>query len=470
MAEVCVIGAGPAGSIFATRMAQLGHQVDLIERQRFPRAHLGESLSPGVMPLLRAAGMHETIEAAGFPSVTGVWVNWARQPTLRQDPGEKGLLVDRGEFDRRLLARARAFGVRVHQPARVLKQTHDGAKWHLAVESDGASTQLDADFVADAGGRRGVSRLRHTRTGAATLAVYGYWRGNSLPTMPRIEAGQDGWYWGVPLPDGSYNTLVFVDPHQFRSASGTTILERFLRLLDCSTLMNDCRDAELIAPVRAIDATPYLSGDCVAAHRVQLGDAALAIDPISSSGVQKAIQTALSGAIVANTLLRRPESADAALSFYRAQLGEAFERHHRWAGEHYRDVAERCARPFWQQRAGQQAASDAAPLPAIDACGFATTPMELSSELEFAPTPCLQGDFVSLASALHHPRLARPVAFLGGCELAPLLRMLPRGGTPLQIARSWSNHMSLESGLAIAGWLVNHGILVEQRGRNGMPP
>jgi flavin-dependent dehydrogenase len=470
MAEVCVIGAGPAGSIFATRMAQLGHQVDLIERQRFPRTHLGESLSPGVMPLLRTADMHGTIEAAGFPSLTGVWVNWAQQPGLRQDPGEKGLLVDRGEFDRRLLARARAFGVRVHQPARVLKQTHDGAKWHLAIESDGASTQLDADFVADAGGRRGVSRQPHTRTGAATLAVYGYWRGKSLPTIPRIEAGQDGWYWGVPLPDGSYNTLVFVDPHQFRSASGTTILERFLRLLDCSTLMNDCRDAELIAPVRAIDATPYLSGDCVAAHRIQLGDAALAIDPISSSGVQKAIQTALSGAIVANTLLRRPESADAALSFYRAQLGEALERHHRWAGEHYRDVAERCARPFWQQRAGQQAASDAAPLPAIDARGFATTPMELSSELEFAPTPCLQGDFVSLASALHHPRLVSPVAFLGGCELAPLLRMLPRGGTPLQIARSWSNHMSLESGLAIAGWLVNHGILVEQRGRNGMPP
>jgi flavin-dependent dehydrogenase len=469
MAEVCVIGAGPAGSIFAARMAQLGHQVDLIERQRFPRAHLGESLSPGVMPLLQAAGMRETIEAAGFPSVTGVWVNWAQQSRLRQDPGEKGLLVDRGEFDRRLLARARAFGVRVHQPARVLKQAHDGAKWHLAIDSDGGVTQLDADFVADAGGRRGVSRQRHIRTGVATLAVYGYWRGKSLPTMPRIEAGEDGWYWGVPLPDGSYNTLIFVDPHRFRSAPGATMSERFLRLLERSTLINDCLDAELIAPVRAIDATPYLSGDCVAPGQIELGDAALAIDPISSSGVQKAIQTALSGAIVANTLLRRPESTDAALSFYRAQLGEASERHRRWAPEHYRDVAERCAHPFWQQRAGQQAAPDPAPLPAIDALGFATTPMELSSELEFAPTPCLQGDFVSLASALHHPRLASPIAFLGGRELAPLLRILQPGRTPLQIARSWSNHMSLESGLAIAGWLVNHGILVEQHG-SGMPP
>src|SRR5712675_2169144 len=65
----------------------------------------------------------------------------------------------------------------------------------------------------------------------------------------------------------------------------------------------------------------------VAPTRIQLGDAALAIDPISSSGVQKAIQTALSGAIVANTLLRRPELTDAALSFYRTQLSDASERH-----------------------------------------------------------------------------------------------------------------------------------------------
>jgi len=106
MAKVCIIGAGPAGSVFATRMAQLGHQVDLIERQRFPRAHLGESLSPGVMTLLRAADMHESIEAAGFANVKGVWVKWTGEPRLRDDAGEKGLLVDRGEFDHRLLQRA----------------------------------------------------------------------------------------------------------------------------------------------------------------------------------------------------------------------------------------------------------------------------------------------------------------------------------------------------------------------------
>jgi flavin-dependent dehydrogenase len=106
---------------------------------------------------------------------------------------------------------------------------------------------------------------------------------------------------------------------------GATLAERFSRLIGASKLMENGGDAELVAPARAIDATPYLSNACVATNRIQVGDAGMTIDPISSSGVQKAIQTALSGAIVINTLLRRPESAEAAMSFYRAQLADAFE-------------------------------------------------------------------------------------------------------------------------------------------------
>lgn len=462
MGDICVIGAGPAGSIFAARMAQLGHQVHLIERKPFPRRRLGESLSPGVMTLLRAADMHENVEAAGFPKVRSVSVKWADAPRLREDPGEQGLLVDRGEFDLRLLARAQAMAVQVHQPARVVEQRWDGTKWHLTLDADGSTRQLEADFVADASGRRSGSPRLQTRTGPSTLAIYGYWRGATLPALPRIEAGQDAWYWGVPLPDGTYNTLAFVDPGWFRLAPGSNLSERFLGLIERSSLMEDCRDVELTAPIRGIDATPYLSNDCVAPNRIQLGDAALAIDPISSSGVQKALQSALSGAIVVNTLLLRPELTDAALSFYRAQLNDASEQHRRWAAGHYRDVADKCDRPFWRDRSALAEATEQ-PLPALDALALATTPMALSPELEFVRTPCLQGDFVSVASALHHPRLARPLVFLGGRELAPLLQKLPPGKTPLQIAQYWSNRMPLESGMAIADWLVRHGILVGPR-------
>ena len=469
MADVCVIGAGPAGCTFAARMAQLGHQVHLIERKLFPRRHLGESLSPGVMTLLRAADMHETVEAAGFPRVRGVWVKWADGPRFREDPRQERLLVDRGEFDLRLLERARALGARVHQPAHVLEQVWDGAKWRLTLDADGTSRHIAADFVANASGRRGVSPRRQTKTGASTLAVYGYWRCASVRTAPWIEAGEDAWYWGVPLPDGTYNTLVFVDPDWFRSAPGSNLSERFLGLIGRSGLMADCRDAELVAPARAIDATPYLSSDCVAPTRIQLGDAALAIDPISSSGVQKAIQTALSGAIVANTLLGRREMTNAALDFYGAQLSDASERHRRWTAGHYRAVADQCDRPFWRQRSAPFETREPPPLPAFDASALAMTPVELSPELEFVRTPCLRGDFVSLASALHHPRLGSPLVFLGGRELAPLLQKLPPGKTPLQIAQFWSNRMPLKSSMAIAGWLVNHGVLVGQPKQGGAP-
>ncbi len=460
MTEVCVIGAGPAGSVLAVRLAQLGYQVHLVERERFPRRHLGESLSPGVMPLLASARLYDVIEAAAFLRISGVWINWAEGPRLREQVSEQGILVDRGEFDARLLERARELGVRVYQPARVLEQLWDGTRWRLRVKSDAGESDLAVAFVADAAGRRQI-RLP-TSLGPSMLALYGYWRGKNLPAIPRIEAGRDAWYWGVPLPDGTYNTLVFVDPEEFRAMPGATVAQRFLTLIGASELMQDCRDAELVAPARAIDATPYLSDTCVATNRIEVGDAGMTIDPISSSGVQKAIRTALSGAIVINTLLRRPELAQAAMGFYRAQLAGSFERHHRWAGQHYRDVADRRDHPFWWKRAASAAAPSLTPVPPIDPRALIMAPVALSGELEFVRMPCLRGDFVSIAEAIHHPRLTDPLVFLGGRELAPLLRGLSPGRTPLQIAQSWSRWMPLDSGMAIAGWLLNHGILVEQ--------
>ena len=414
------------------------------------------------MPLLRAADLDETIAAADFPCVRGVWIKWADGPQWREDPGEQGLLVDRGRFDLRLLERVRAFGVTVHQPARIIERGWCGGKWRIALEVDGRLTQIDADFLADAGGRRDGSGRQRSQTGATTLAVYAYWRGASLPAAPRIEAGEDVWFWGVPLPDRTYNTLAFVDPKSFRSVLGSSLAQRFLTLLNRSTLMQDCRDVEQIGPVRAVDATPYLADDCVAPNFIRLGDAALAIDPISSSGVQKAIAGALSGAVVANTLLRRPDSAEVALRFYRSQLSEASERHRRWTAEHYGAVAEKNGHSFWRERAAARGPAEPKPSSVpVGAEAMTTMLVELSPDAALLPTPCLDGDFVGIAEALHHPGLERPVAYLGGRELAPLLRRLPAGQTPLQIAQSWSNFMPIDSGLAIAGWLVNHGVLIE---------
>ena len=72
-------------------------------------------------------------------------------------------------------------------------------------------TELEVRLVADASGRAGVLRRRRCRTGPQTLALHAYRTGKGLPDQPRIEAGAAEWFWGVPLPDGIYNTLVFLD-------------------------------------------------------------------------------------------------------------------------------------------------------------------------------------------------------------------------------------------------------------------
>jgi flavin-dependent dehydrogenase len=459
MSTACVIGGGPAGSTFAARLAEIGHDVWLIERQTFPRRHLGESLSPGVWPLLEMTGAGRSA-AEGVLRVRQVSVKWDNGIELREDPREQGATVDRGAFDRRLLERAAALGVRILQPAAVRACSAHSGGWRLAVDADGRTLSLEADFLADARGRSSPGAGSRRWTGCRTLALYAYWRGAALPTQPRIEAGEEAWYWGVPLPDGTYNTLVFVDLRGFRKAHSSQLSERFLGLLERSAIMAGCRGAHMVEGVSAIDATPYLDQRCATPNSIKVGDAALAIDPLSSSGVQKAIQGALSAAIVANTLLRRPERSEAALRFYRTSLVEASERHCCWAAGYYEKVAAQSGGPFWQDRAAGPKQIAPPTRKPVDAAVLSATAVALSRDLEFVDLPCIDGDFVTVKPALRHPGLASPIAYLGGQELVPLLRNLPAGATPLEIARAWSDKMPLESGLAIAGWMVSTGILV----------
>jgi flavin-dependent dehydrogenase len=457
--DVAVIGAGPAGSVFATRMAQLGFDVCLVERSTFPRRHLGESLSPGVLPMLASVGAAEAVEAAGFPRVHAVSTNWEGREAVRHDPRAEGMLVDRGVFDAVLLAQAAASGVRVLQPAQVVGQERTARGWRLRVDGRDGSLELHPQFVADAGGRSGSLSGRRRPMGRRTIAIHGYWTGPTLPDRPRIEAGVDAWYWGVPIPDGSYNTLVFVDGDRFRAEPGGSLEARLRTLLDGSSLMEGARGATLSGPVRAADATAYLGEDCVSSDHISVGDAGLAIDPLSSSGVQKAIQTALSGAIVANTLLRRPDSGAAARRFYLDSLRESAERHRAWAAGHYATAAAWRGGAFWVARAGEgypaEAPGGAAPAAAIGD----DVPVRLSAEAKWEERPCLGSEYVEIRPALRHPRLAGPVAYLGGHALAPLLRAAPSGMTTRQLADAWSGMLPRGTAVSIVRWLSGHGVL-----------
>ncbi|QIG49239.1 hypothetical protein G5V57_16870 [Nordella sp. HKS 07] len=455
MARVCVIGGGPAGSVFAIRMAQLGHQVELIEPVAFPRPHLGESLSPGVPALLQSLGAEDAL--AGSRPVRQVEVAWEGAPQIRLDERQEGRLVDRGYFDSLLLDHARSLGVGIRQPARIVDRRHDAEGWRLVIETETGSQSIAADFLADARGRNGAPSWRRQPAGPATLALHAYWKGPGLPDHPVIRAGDDAWYWSVPLPDGSCNIQVFVDAHAFGAARKDTLDSRYLDLLDRSGF----RPGAPAGRVQATNASAYVALAATTAASIALGETALALDPLSSSGVQKAIQTALAGAIVANTLIGRPASASAAMAFYQGSLEEASTRHRSWAAGYYAEAARARPAAFWRDRAAampgnarRRAAVSA------DMASVASQPVELSRDLVIADLPCIEGDFVTLRKTLRHPDLAGPVAYLGDQPLAPLLGDFLPGATLVEIAQGWSRRMPFKSALSIAIWLRNNGVLV----------
>ena len=222
--DVCVIGGGPAGSIIAAQLSRLGFATALVEAERFPRPHIGESLFPGDPPAARSCrrAQQAVRTRSGFlrPGPGHRPLGWPS--SSRADPAEpRGFQVDRGAFDELLLASAAHAGVRVVQPARALRPVHAGPRdWKVAAVSSSGRTQIEASFLIDACGRRGILRAKKRRLSAPTVALHAYWRDVGLAGHEtRVEEAGCGSTWfsrPAPLPGGLWNVTAFVSPVALR--------------------------------------------------------------------------------------------------------------------------------------------------------------------------------------------------------------------------------------------------------------
>jgi 2-polyprenyl-6-methoxyphenol hydroxylase-like FAD-dependent oxidoreductase len=418
---VVIVGGGPAGATLGLRLARLGHSATVVERSPSPRACDGESLHPGIWPLLDAAG----IRVEGALPVHRSLVRWSSEEVVERQHRVPQLAVARPAFDAQLLDAARRAGAVVLRGA-----------------GDADSLTRNAGFVADASGRVSWSRATRTRTSEPAITMRGTWRGAGMPAEARVEALEDGWIWGSPMPDGSFAAIACVD------ADSTADDARYFAMLRRSSLFRDLRGH---ATVHCQDATTYAAEVVCDERLIRIGDASHSLDPLSSSGVRSAMQSALHASIVINTIVRHPERTAMALDFYRQTQRAAVAEHILWTRSFYAESRWH-DQPFWRKRAGSSIA--ASPEIARD------VPLTLAPNVSIDDVPCIVGDLIEPRRGVTGTAFARPFVWIGGIEAATLLEPVAQNAlTGKELMTHWRGIVPSGKEQAMFDALLRSGVL-----------
>lgn len=326
--DVVVVGGGPAGSTAATVVAKRGHRVLLVEKQRFPRYQIGESLLPStVHGVCRILGVADEVAAAGFTLKRGGTFRWgkdrgpwqfsfAMSPRL-PEPTSLAFQVERAKFDDILLRNAARHGVDVRQGCDVRDVVMDGPRVSGVeyVTADGAHHKASARYVVDASGNS--SRL-HGGTGGTrvysdffrNLAVFGYFAGGRRLPEPNsgnifCAAFDAGWLWYIPLRDDLTSVGAVISPAHWSGDPRTTwreMIEACPRVRDLLTGVPTATQPPY-DEVRVRKDYSYWTTKLWAPGMVLVGDAACFVDPVLSSGVHLATYGALLAARSINASL-----------------------------------------------------------------------------------------------------------------------------------------------------------------------
>jgi FAD-dependent halogenase len=346
--DVVIVGGGPAGSVAATALADAGLRVVVLERERFPRYHIGESLLSATLPILDAVGATPRIEAHGFLRKPGGTFQWGRQREpwsflFREDPGGRpyAFQVVRSEFDQLLLQNARDHGAEVHEEHAVEEiDTSGPAPVLRGVAAGGGAFEVRPRFLIDASGQRAVLGrrlgLRRFNEFFKNLAIFGYWRGaERLPGELRNHilsaAFADGWFWYIPLHDDTMSVGAVVDVRRWDSVAEADADATYRGLISrCDDIAGRLRAATLVSPIRLIRDYSYDSTRFWGPGWLLAGDAACFIDPVFSTGVHLACLAGFLGARAARAVLRDGVPQDEALAAYEASYRGSFERYLRF--------------------------------------------------------------------------------------------------------------------------------------------
>jgi flavin-dependent dehydrogenase len=328
--DVLVVGGGPAGSTIATLLARQGRRVVLLEKEHHPRFHIGESLLPGNVELFDKLGVRDQVEKIGMPKYGIEFVppdlDYRSYVDFSEgwDPTkDSAWQVRRSELDELLFRHAGKEGALTLEGARVRQVDFDAEGATVqAVLDDGGARRWRARFVVDASGRDTLLatkfRCKNKNPDHNSTALFGHFR-HARRLEGRREGNisicwfEHGWFWFIPLADGT-TSVGAVCWAYYLKARDKPLKDYFLDTIAmCPELHDRLANATLVDDaVHATGNFSYASTHATGERYLMVGDAFTFIDPMFSSGVFLAMQSAFDGAALVATALDRPAQLAAA--------------------------------------------------------------------------------------------------------------------------------------------------------------
>jgi flavin-dependent dehydrogenase len=458
--DVVILGAGPAGISAAIRLAEMGLDVGVVERHRFPRGHVGICISDETIALIEYLGLGHEFDNARFWRRNLTAVRWG-DTEARLVPQE-GYHVDRAVFDSLMVGRSRLAGAKGYQPAQVIEMKRlESSDWAVTIASDGRRQLLKARFIVDAAGRRPAIRGARIKDGPPLVSVHATWALREMAEFDGlIEAGDDAWLWYARTARDRAVVSVFCDPRRLKVGEKGDMQAKYAGLLRQFRALNLEQLARQCSAPAVCDAASHHAKDPIGDHYIQLGDACFSVDPLSSQGVHLALQSGLQGAVVVNTILRKPENTEAAQRFFRMRITERIARYTDKTKQEYARVSATSSNAFWHERAGGASVEADRPRPALETSPHAPSDqVAVSPDLTLDEAPVLEGCFVEMRRVVRHPNIGA-IAYVEGVDLVRLLSALPPKVAYRDIPKIWRCHIPLATGNRIASWLSNRQILV----------
>lgn len=373
--DVCVIGGGPAGATIASYLAKAGLEVAVFEAESFPREHVGESLVPATTPVLAEIGALGKVDAAGFPRKYGAaWT--AGLGTDGPSNGYKGMThglgaaeiefserdmddvhqdytyhVDRGRFDELLLNHAAELGADIYQPARVISTRFEDDHASVTVLTDGRTQDFTCKLVVDSSGRKTFLGqeldIKVPDPYFNQYAVHSWFRGLDRDSLSDSdEKGDyiyihflpvtDSWVWQIPITEDITSVGVVTQKSRFAEFDGSREEYFWETVGSRPQLLEALRATEQLRPFKVEGDYSYSMKSVCGDRWMLIGDAARFVDPIFSSGVSVALNSAR---LAAQDIVRAVEADDfskASFEGYETVLRRAVNNWYEFIAVYYR--------------------------------------------------------------------------------------------------------------------------------------